>query len=304
MLIIYSIMTLLLLCFMLVICPGGCMLFSKRKGLTVIRDTVQKNSMDDALRYGLWNAMHINIWEEIQYNHYNTSLNHTNLYNLFQLYWHDYFKYPLDNLPGYFDDAHGKVRKYFFECEWYEAYDFIEFTAQNCPDSLSKNFIGFCNHILEKELSGYRFVGEQLTDITNAEELESVDLAINTTTKYTGANKHLQTAVEYLSDRKSPDFRNSVKESISAVESICMAVSGDPKATLGVALNTIESKHNLHPAFKRALSSLYGYTSDSDGIRHALLEESKISYSDAKFMLVACSAFVNYVLGKLGEKNQ
>lgn len=90
------------------------MLFSKRKGLTVIRDTVQKNSMDDALRYGLWNAMHINIWEKIQYNHYNTSFNHTNLYNLFQLYWHDYFKYHLDNLPGYFDDAHGKVIKYFF----------------------------------------------------------------------------------------------------------------------------------------------------------------------------------------------
>lgn len=279
------------------------MLFSRRKGLTVIRDTIQKDSMDDALRYGLWNAMHLHIWEKVQYNNYNRTLNNANLYGLFQLYWHDYFKYPLDNLPGYFTDAHGKIRKYFFECEWYEVYDFIEFTAQNCPGNFSKNFIFFCNHILEKELSGYRFVGEQLTDITNAEELESVDLAINTTTKYTGANKHLQTAVEYLSDRKSPDFRNSVKESISAVESICMAVSGDPKATLGAALNTIESKHNLHPAFKRALSSLYGYTSDSDGIRHALLEESTISYSDAKFMLVACSAFVNYVLGKLGETN-
>ncbi|WP_376891872.1 AbiJ-NTD4 domain-containing protein [Aeromonas veronii] len=279
------------------------MLFSRRKGLTVIRDTIQKDSMDDALRYGLWNAMHLHIWEKLQYNHYNRTLNNANLYGLFQLYWHDYFKYPLDNLPGYFTDAHGEIRKYFFECEWYEVYDFIEFTAQNCPGNFSKNFIIFCNHILEKELSGYRFVGEQLTDITNAEELESVDLAINTTTKYTGANKHLQTAVEYLSDRKSPDFRNSVKESISAVESICMAVSGDPKATLGAALNTIENKHNLHPAFKRALSSLYGYTSDSDGIRHALLEESTISYSDAKFMLVACSAFVNYVLGKLGETN-
>ncbi|UVU12518.1 hypothetical protein L2Z12_19445 [Acinetobacter baumannii] len=26
----------------------------------------------------------------------------------------------------------------FFECEWYEVYDFIEFTAQNCPNSLKK----------------------------------------------------------------------------------------------------------------------------------------------------------------------
>jgi len=80
-------------------------------------------------------------------------------------------------------------------------------------------------------------------------------------------------------------------------------VSGNPKATLGAALNKIEKTHQLHPALKKALSSLYGYTSDSGGIRHALLEENSISYSDAKFMLVSCSAFINYVLGKISEKN-
>lgn len=105
-----------------------------------------------------------------------------------------------------------------------------------------------------------------------------------------------------MTDRKKPDYRNSVKESISAVESLCMTLSDDPKASLGVALNKIEKTHELHPAFKKALSNLYGYTSDADGIRHALLDESNISYSDAKYMLVSCSAFINYVLGKMSEK--
>lgn len=81
-----------------------------------------------------------------------------------------------------------------------------------------------------------------------------------------------------------------------------MTLSDDPKASLGVALNKIEKTHELHPAFKKALSNLYGYTSDADGIRHALLDESNISYSDAKYMLVSCSAFINYVLGKMSEK--
>lgn len=141
----------------------------------------------------------------------------------------------------------------------------------------------------------------QLTDITDEEEIESIEAAIGSTTKYSGANEHLKTALGFLSDRKSPDYRNSVKESISAVESLCVSISGDQKATLGSALSIIERSHQLHPAFKKALSSLYGYTSDSDGIRHALLDESSISYSDAKFMLVACSAFTNYVLGKISE---
>ena len=279
------------------------MLFSKRKGLSAVRDSVQKEGMDDVLRHGLWNALHICIWEKIEYSHYSETFKSSNVYSLFRHYWHNLFKWPLDNLPAYLDEAHRRVREYFFKCEWYEVYDFIEFTAQNCPKNLAKDFVEFCNHILEKELSAYRFVGSQLTDITSTEELKSIESALDATTKYSGARKHLHTALTHLSDRKSPDFRNSVKESISAVESICVAVSGDSKATLGAALNSIERKKQLHPAFKKALSSLYGYTSDSDGIRHALLEESAISYSDAKFMLVACSAFVNYILGKLGEKS-
>lgn len=279
------------------------MLFSKRKKLSPVRDSIQKDGMDDALRHGLWNSLHLFIWKRIEFDHYSHSFESSNVYQLFQHYWHNLFKYPLDNLPQYLEEAHGRVRKHFFECEWYEAYDFIEFTAQNCPKNLRDEFIKFCNNILEKELSAYRFVNSQLADITNEEEIESIESAIKSTAKYSGASKHIDTALRLLSDRKSPDYRNSIKESISAVESLCVSLSNDPKATLGKALNEIEKTHKLHPAFKKALSNLYGYTSDSDGIRHALLEESKISYSDAKFMLVSCSAFINYVLGKISEKS-
>ena len=279
------------------------MLFSKRKGLSPVRYTVQKDGMDDALRHGLWNALHLCIWQRITYGHREENFRYSNVYVLFQHYWLNLFKIPLDNLPDYLIDAHKRVREYFFECQWHEVYDFIEFTAQKCPDNLKDGYVEFCNEILGKELSAYRFVNLQLTDITSEEEIESIEAAIDSTTKYSGANKHLKTALGFLSDRKSPDYRNSVKESISAVESLCVSISGDPKATLGAALNTIERSHQLHPAFKKALSSLYGYTSDSDGIRHALLEESSVSYSDAKFMLVACSAFINYVLGKASEKS-
>jgi hypothetical protein len=278
------------------------MLFSNRKGLTPVKDVIQKDGMDDALRHGLWNAIHLCIWEQISYSDYKNTFQSSNVYSLFQNYWHNLFKLPLDNLPPRLEKAHERVREHFFKCNWYEVYDFVEFTAQNCPNDMQEELVNFCNHILEKELSAYRFVDSQLTDITAAEEIESIESAINATTKYSGASKHLSTALAFLSDRKSPDYRNSVKESISAVEALCISISGDQKATLGSALNTIEKSHQLHPAFKKALSNLYGYTSDSSGIRHALLEESTITYTDAKFMLVSCSTFVNYVLSKLSEK--
>lgn len=58
---------------------------------------------------------------------------------------------------------------------------------------------------------------------------------------------------------------------------------------------------DVHPALRGAFQKLYGYTSDADGIRYALLEESNLDFEDAKFMLVSCSAFVNYLKAKAAK---
>ncbi|MFH1639453.1 MAG: hypothetical protein ABIB93_03970 [Chloroflexota bacterium] len=107
----------------------------------------------------------------------------------------------------------------------------------------------------------------------------------------------------HLSDKTSPDYRNSIKESISAVEAICRAITGNDKATLGEALKIIQEqgKLNLHTALKQAFSNLYGYTSDAEGIRHALLDEPNLNSEDALFMLVSCSAFINYLGSKASK---
>ncbi len=45
--------------------------------------------------------------------------------------------------------------------------------------------------------------------------------------------------------------------------------------------------------------TLYGYTSDADGIRHALMDLPTLTFDDAKFFLVVCSAFVNFAQAKV-----
>lgn len=106
--------------------------------------------------------------------------------------------------------------------------------------------------------------------------------------------------MKFLSDRDNPNYRNSIKESISAVEAICKIIAKDSKATLGKALDIIEKslKVSMHPALKVAFDKLYGYTSTTEGIRHALMDLPKLDFEDAKFMLVACSAFINYLIVK------
>jgi hypothetical protein len=101
-----------------------------------------------------------------------------------------------------------------------------------------------------------------------------------------------------LSNRQKPDYRNSIKESISAVEALCRIVGGTPKATLGDALKQIETKVKMHPALREAFGKLYGYTNEAEGIRHSLLDEPNLRLEDARYMVVTCSAFVNYVVSK------
>ena len=47
------------------------------------------------------------------------------------------------------------------------------------------------------------------------------------------------------------------------------------------------------------MENLYGYTSDEDGIRHALLgEQEKVDIDDAVFMFGACASFTAYLVNK------
>jgi hypothetical protein len=81
-----------------------------------------------------------------------------------------------------------------------------------------------------------------------------------------------------------------------------VAITVRDRGTLGQLIKRLEDEIGLHPALKSAFSNLYGYTSEESGIRHALTETDKVDFHDAKFMLVVCSAFANFVKGKIPER--
>jgi len=77
--------------------------------------------------------------------------------------------------------------------------------------------------------------------------------------------EHLKQSLTLLADKTNPDYRNSIKESISSVESLSKIIAKLPKATLSPALAAIEKKITLHPSLKEAFQKRYGYTSDAQG---------------------------------------
>ena len=147
---------------------------------------------------------------------------------------------------------------------------------------------------------GYRFISGVLSPISNPVETTEISGAIESSYRkgLHGAHQHLETALKLLGKKPEPDYRNSIKEAISAVESVSKQLSGSDAPGLSGALAALESKMEMHGALKSAFIKLYGYTSDEDGIRHAILEEINVGFDEAKYMIVACSAFVNYLSAK------
>lgn len=277
-------------------------LFSHRKGLKKGRTEIQVDSMDKALRNRLWNALTSFYWargEVLFPNPFESDIE-TEMLNFLHVLWHVYFKESFDALSGKWEHDLGEIRTYYFGCNWFEVYDFVEFVANHYPDeAANRKFMNACNQVLEEELSAYRFVGGRITQITDEREISEIEEALDTPLK--PVRTHLQNALRLLSDKKSPDYRNSIKESISAVEAICRWITKG-KATLGQCLKEVEkTKVGLHGALKEAFSKLYGYTSSAEGIRHALMEEPELGFEDAKFMLVSCSAFINYLVSKASK---
>lgn len=272
------------------------MKFSERNGIVKAKESIQIDYMDDDLRNGLWNSFQMFYLDQIDAEW----INHTEYYDFFRSLWHNFYKEPLDTLDNWYESTRQVVKKSFFSASWYEVYDFIEYIANVESPTDNDIFREYCNKILERELSGYRFVHKSLAPISNKIEIDEIDQAINHSTNnyLDGVRIHLESALKMLSDREYPDYRNSIKESISAIESIAKVISNNSKDSLGAALDKIKGKIKLHPSLEKGFKQIYGYTSDSDGIRHALSEESSCDFDDAKYMLVSSSAFVNYLISK------
>lgn len=276
------------------------MRFSQRAGLAPVRSLLQTDSVDLALRNRLWNVLTRLVWDSHRSNssYYTHLTRNSNLFSLIRAYWSEHFVQALDQIPESFVDALSELRDYFFKCQWFEVYDFIEFTANHLQEHRER-FIQLCNQAFVQELSSYRFIDAQIVRTTSDVEINSIEQAIDGAGA--GAAEHLRTAMRLLSDRSKPDYRNSIKESISAVESVVQRLAGDKSVTLADGLKKI-SKLTPHPALNKAFGALYGYTSDADGIRHAMLDEgSSVDFADAMFMLVTCSSFVNYLLEKSSD---
>lgn len=173
-------------------------------------------------------------------------------------------------------------------------FDYIEFVLQHplCPGDLTRELTA----AFVQGRSAYRILdGRTVSAVGTPLEAEGIATAVREAQGIApGAARHL---LDAASDLRRGDWSGSIRNSIHAVESIAVVLAPS-KDTLGDALAVIATKGHLHGGLKSAFNKLYGYSSNEEGVRHALVFQDgpAVDEADALFMLGACAAFVSYLL--------
>ena len=263
--------------------------FSERYGYEKPSEVIIRERITPEIQNAICNCLH---WfsENSIYNYY---------YLIERYIWCYFLNKRVDLFNGNVDVIKNYIQnnevKWFMKLDLIEtilSFDFSEYTI-NTVNSFTQQL----NFEFERLNFAYRIVENQIIEITSEQEIKTIETAIDNNKE--NIKLHLNNALKLYAQRPNADYRNSIKESITAVEAFTREITGDK----GLNLGKMESAGiQIPPVLRKSFEILYGYTNDpKTGIRHALMDETAEyvpGAEEALFMLVSCSAFINYLNNK------
>jgi hypothetical protein len=187
------------------------------------------------------------------------------------------------------------VQEILSDSEWSIFFDITEYIfnwiAKICKPDIINWMCEQINSELTKENVGYRaFFVTQLKEtkfhpLTNENEQRTFEEAVNSTID--GVREHFIKASNLF---RAQDFYGSAQEAVKALEAQLIRLGGNNNA--GDALKNLKRKE-FHPRLLDVAQKIYDYRNQVLG--HGNPEPPKVSFSDAKFVLVTASALSSFL---------
>lgn len=294
--------------------------FSERYGYTKTSDCIIKGKINMRIINAL-SSCFTKLKDDLDDADYSTSVANgdenwqlipmKSYYKMDRTVWTDFLNKRADKYMGGlnmrdYDAVQGCLRDN--KVAWYRKLDCVEFAIDyminHFTDSARKNvmdcFVKEVNRHFERLNYGYRVVQGKIVDIVSDLEIQSLNNAVQTKDN---VSVHLLQALKLFSLKPQPDCRNSIKESITAVETLFREMTNE--STFGKAFEKVKKQMIIHPRLEEMIQKMYDYTNQKNtGIRHAKVDSDDTYLplpQEALLMLVSCSATINYIRGKKEE---
>src|SRR5689334_19372243 len=112
--------------------------FAQRYGYEPIESPFQREKVDKELRTKLWNVLSVVIWDRWEFTSEWRSRKPVSeeIEDMVRRLWINYFNHDLDSLPDFKErydrpGAYDVIKNFFFSCEWFRVYTFLEALAQD-----------------------------------------------------------------------------------------------------------------------------------------------------------------------------
>lgn len=204
------------------------------------------------------------------------------------------------------ESSMGALTEHLKGCEWPEFYDFVELVGQllknkdeEVPFGDPEYFESYAkkvNALLQEDGIGWTLneKSELIRQIPRpvAKRADAARDALKD--KFAPARVHYQKATDYLY-RHPIDEANSVKEIVSAVESVARAI--EPKATtLGAAIKSLQRNPRFSSHLLDGLEKLYVYSNATPQVRHGHPAVGQPSLVEAELAHAVGVAYILYLI--------
>lgn len=274
--------------------------FSQAQGYEEIPSPLKLEELPKEARVQIWNVFFVHLQRSVSRRTRYKFVVDLGWSDILRAVHADYHGSALDEWDPDFRQVCKELRGYVENRPFNKVFDLIQFVLRRreCHTSFSRQMQQKFEECRLAYIIDIAWPPTILPAVTPEEGRSVVD-ALQTLRQagLDGGASHLRQASERLN---AGDWAGSVRESIHAVESVARQIDPDAAKTLGPALASLEKRGALHPALKEGFGKLYGYTSDEQGVRHALLDqtEANVGIDEAVFMLGACASFASYLWRK------
>lgn len=196
-------------------------------------------------------------------------------------------------------------------CEWYQFYDCVEVIgdelkavepfydgAPGFVDTSKFTFNAYrakVNELFAKHQVGWRLNSRsQLESALPKDLADRIDSVEKNLDQFEAAREHFRKAKRYgLGTHK--DCENSIKESVSAFESVGKVLY-DKTTTLGDVLTRMKKDGSVPPMLVSVMEKFYAYTNAEPGVRHGGTQKPKSDEMDAELAMHLSAAFIRYAI--------
>jgi len=266
-------------------------------------ETGERGKSGTALRNSLWNLL-FRVVSSTDFAHiaWTTVLRGACL---------SYFREPIDELPLSDNDASRlALKNLFFDLPDHRLYDLFEFFLQDDHAGLKemdrKLIRRGLNDLLEREGANVRLYHDRFRPFQDVLGFDEVAQAVETVRLFdmAAAQRHMETAVAYLSRRPEPSFREAIRESVLAVAAVAREVAarevrkGEEEAPLVVG-SVAHAAAGIPPELSRGIDLLLRRAHVLSGLPIDGVDspsgEGPVDPREAHFLVVFASSLIVYL---------